>query len=90
MTAAERVETSMLVERVVLTGMDLLEVFLRRCIQLLQARDHSMWMYSKANDTARVHPEEVSAKIVALWLKGITGKKDNPRGARRVDPFCDG
>ncbi|XP_037485291.1 uncharacterized protein LOC119364006 [Triticum dicoccoides] len=86
-TAAEKVETNMLVERVVLTGMDLLEVFLNRCIQPLQARDHSMWMYYGANDTARVHPEEVTDKMVALWLKGITGNKDNPRGARRVDPF---
>ena len=61
----------MLVERLVqlinqgVTGMDLLEVFLSRRIQPLQARDHSMWMYSGAGDTARVHPEEVAAKTVA-------------------------
>ena len=48
-TVAERMETNMLVERVVqlinqgMTGMDLLEVFLSRRIQLLQARDHLMW-----------------------------------------------
>ena len=83
----------MLVERVVqlvrqgVTGMDLLEVFLSRRIQPLQARDHSMWMYSGSNDTARVHPEEVPDEMVALWLKSITENKDNPRGARRVDPF---
>ena len=82
-----------MVERVVqlvrqgVTGMDLLEVFLSRRIQPLQARDHSMWMYSGANDTARVHPEEVTDETVALWLKDITRNKDNPRGARRVDPF---
>ena len=70
-TAAEAVETKMLVERVVqlinqgVTGMDLLEVFLSRRIQPLQARDHSMWMYSRAGDTAWVHPEEVPAKTVA-------------------------
>ena len=85
----------MLVERVVqlinqgVTGMDLLEVFLSRRNQPLQARDHSMWMYSRAGDTARVHPEEVEAKTVAEWLMGITGNKDNPRGARRVDPLSD-
>mgnify|MGYP006951655173 CR=1 FL=1 len=85
----------MLVERVVqlinqgVTGMDLLEVFLSRCIQPLQAWDHPMWMYSSANNTARVHPEEVSAKTVAGWLKSITGNKDNPRGGRRVAPFSD-
>ena len=69
--------------------MDLLEVFLSQRIQPLQARDHSMWMYSGAGDTARVHPEEVPAKTVAQWLRGITGNKDNPRGARRVDPFSN-
>ena len=69
------------------TGMDLLEVFLSRCIQPLQARDHSMWMYSGSNDTAWVHPEEVTDETVAQWLKGITGNKDNPRGSRRVNPF---
>ncbi|KAM3292773.1 hypothetical protein ACQJBY_036447 [Aegilops geniculata] len=85
----------MLVERVVqlinqgVTGMDLLEVFLNWRIQPLQARDHSMWMYSGAGDTARIHPEEVEAKKVAEWLRGITGNKDNPRGARRVNPFSD-
>ena len=85
----------MLVEKVVqlinegVTGMDLLEVFLIRCIQPLQARDHPMWLYSGSDDTAWVHPEEVEAKTVADWLMGITGNKDNPRGARRVDPFSD-
>ena len=72
-----------------LTCMDLLEVFLSRRIQPLQASDHSMWMYSGAGDTARVHPEEVPAKTMAQWLRSITGNKDNPRGARRVDPFSD-
>ena len=85
----------MLVEKVVqlisegVTGMDLLEVFLSRCIQPLQAHDHLMWLYSRSNDTARVHPEEVPAKTVAMWLKSITGNQDNPRGARRVIPFSD-
>ena len=93
MTLAEKVEVSMLMERVVqlihegVTGTDLLEVFLSRRIQPLQARDHPMWMYSGVNDTARFHPEEVLAKTMAQWLRSITGNKDNPRGARRVDPF---
>ena len=73
-TAAEKVETDMLVERVVqlvlqgVTGMDLLEVFLSRCIQLLQARDHPMWMYSGVDDTTRVHPKEVAEKDVAAKI----------------------
>ena len=69
--------------------MDLLEVFLSQRIQPLQARDHSMWMYSGAGDTSRVHPKEVPAKTVAQWTRSITGNKDNPRGARRVDPFSN-
>lgn len=92
-TPEEKVEVLTLVDRVVqlvrdgVTGMDLLEVFLSRCIQPLQARDHPMWMYSGANDTARIHPEEVDEKIVAQWLQSITINKDNPRGSRRVAPF---
>nr|XP_020191627.1 protein IWS1 homolog [Aegilops tauschii subsp. strangulata] len=67
--------------------MDLLEVFLSRRIQPLQARDHPMWMYSGTEDTARVHPEEVTGETVAQWLRSITGNKDNPRGSWRVLPF---
>ena len=69
-TPTEKAEVKVLVERVVqlvrdgMTGMDLLEVFLSRCIQLLQARDHPMWMYSGIDDTARIHPEEVDEGTV--------------------------
>ena len=51
MTLEEKEEVAMMVERVVqlvrdgVTGMDLLEAFLSRCIQPLQARDHPMWLY---------------------------------------------
>ena len=67
--------------------MDLLEVFLSRRIQPLQARDHPMWMYSGPEDTARTHPEEVDEDTAAQWLRSITGNKDNPRGSRRILPF---
>ena len=83
----------MLVERVVqlinegVTGMDLLEVFLSRCIQPLQGRDHPMWMYSGPGDTARAHPEEVDKETVAQWLQSITGNKDDPREAKWILPF---
>ena len=85
----------MLMERVVqlvrdgVTGMDLLEVFLSRRIQPLQARDHPMCLYSGPEDTARVHPEEVSSETVTMWLRSIMGNEDNPRGSRRVIPFRD-
>ncbi|XBH98103.1 hypothetical protein VPH35_127666 [Triticum aestivum] len=94
-TATENVETKMLVEKVVqlinegVTSLDLLEVFLSRRIQPLQARDRPMWLYSGPDDTARVHLEEVPPKTVALWLRGIRGNQDNPRGSRRVIPFGD-
>uniref|UniRef100_A0A8R7VKN4 Uncharacterized protein n=1 Tax=Triticum urartu TaxID=4572 RepID=A0A8R7VKN4_TRIUA len=67
--------------------MDLLEVFLRRRIQPLQARDHPMWLYSGLDDTTRVHPEEVTDEMLEGWPSSITGNKDNPRGARRVVPL---
>ena len=92
-TPGEKAEVKVLVERVVyliregVTGMDLLEVFLRRRIQPLQARDHPMWMYSGIEDSTRVHPEEVDEDTVEKWLKSITGNKDNPRGARRIPPL---
>ena len=82
-----------LVERVVqlvrdgVTGMDLLEVFLSRRIQPLQARDHPMWMYSGLEDSTWIHLEDVSEDMVEQWLRGITSNKDNPRGSRRVVPF---
>ena len=89
----EKAQVKVLVERVVqlvrdgVTGMDLLEVFLGRRIQPLQARDHPMWMYSGLEDSTRIHPEDVSEDTLEKWLMGITSNKDNPRGSRRVIPF---
>ena len=89
----EKAQVKVLAGRVVelvregVTGMDLLEVFLQRRIQPLQARDHPMWLYSGLDDTTRVHPEEVTDEMVEGWLSSITGNKDNPRGARRVIPL---
>jgi hypothetical protein len=67
--------------------MDLLEVFLSRRIQPVQARDHPMWLYSGTEDTTRTHPEEVREETGAQWLRSITGNKDNPRGAKQILPF---
>ena len=89
----EKAQVRVLVERVVqlirdgVTGMDLLEVFLRRRIQPLQARDHPMWMYSGLDDTTQIHPEEVDDDTLEKWLSGMTRNKDNPSGARRVPPL---
>ena len=69
-TPEEKEEVTVLVERVVqlvrdgMTGMYLLEVFLGRHIQPLQARDHPMWMYSGLEDTTWIHPEEVDEDTV--------------------------
>ena len=70
-----------------MTGLNLLEVFLGRRIQPLQAHDHLMWMYSGIEDSTRIHPEDVSEDTLDKWLMGITSNKDNPRGSRRVIPF---
>ena len=40
-----------------------------------------MCMYSGIDDSTRIHPEEVDEDTVEKWLRGITGNKDNPRGA---------
>ena len=93
MTPEEKAQVKVLVGRVVqlvrdgVTGMDLLEVFLRRRIQPLQARDHPMWMYSGLEDTTRIHPEEVDEATLGGWLSSITGNKDNLQGARRIPPL---
>lgn len=92
-TVEEKGEVSLLVDAFVnlvwegVTGMDLLEVFLSRRIQPLQARDHPMWMYSGPGDTSRIHSEELHEETVAQWLRSITMNKDNPRGTRRVLPY---
>ena len=89
----EKAHVKVLVEHVVqlirdgVTGMDPLEVFLRRRIQPLQYRDHLMWMYSGTEDTTRIHPEEVEDATLERWLTTIKGNKDNPRGARRIPPL---
>jgi hypothetical protein len=67
--------------------MVLLEVFLRRRIQPLQARDHPIWMYLRTDDSTRIHREEVDDATLEGWLKSITGNKDNPRGSRRIPPL---
>uniref|UniRef100_A0A8I6WBN1 Uncharacterized protein n=1 Tax=Hordeum vulgare subsp. vulgare TaxID=112509 RepID=A0A8I6WBN1_HORVV len=67
--------------------MDLLETFLGRRIQPLQAQHHAMWYYTGPEDSTRTHPECVTGEVVAAWVRGITGARDNPRGARRVKPF---
>ena len=86
----EKAQVKMLMERVVqlvrdgVTGMDLLEVFLRRRIQPLQYRGHCMWLYCGTKDETRVHPEAVDDATLERWMDTITGNKDNPRGAKRV------
>ena len=70
-------------------NMDLLETFLTRRIQPLQARAHPMWLYEGPNDPTRVHPEDVDEETVEQWFRCITGARDNPLGLRRIPPFDD-
>ena len=80
----EKVHVKVLVERVVqlirdgVTGMDLLEVFLRRRIQPLQARDHPMWLYSGTEDTTRIHPEEIDNATWSGGWRASQGTKTSP------------
>ena len=74
----EKIEVSILSSTMVavvnagVNGMDLLETFLTRRIQPLQARAHSMWLYEGSNDPTRVHPEEVVETNVGARTKSIT------------------
>ena len=93
MAKEEKAEVGVLVEDVVelirggVTGLGLLEVFLSRRIQPLQARNHPMWRYTGPDDSTRTHPEEVGDETVKQWLSSITGARDNPGGSSRVLPF---
>jgi hypothetical protein len=92
-TKVEKIQVGILVNAISelirggVTGLDLLETFLSRRIQPLQARDHTMWHYSGPEDTTRTHPEEVSDQTVSQWLRSITGACDNPEGSKRIPPF---
>ena len=83
-TPEEKAQVKVLVGRVVqlvrdgVTGMDLLEVFLRRGIQPLQARDHLMWMYSGLDHTTRIHPEEVDEATLEGGCQVSQGTKTIP------------
>ena len=89
----EKTDVGILVTAVVslvqggLTGLDLLEVFLSWRIQPLQERAHPMWQYTSADDSTRVHPEDIDEKTVKEWLKCITGACDNPQGSRQISPY---
>ncbi|KAI4987173.1 hypothetical protein ZWY2020_019973 [Hordeum vulgare] len=93
LTKMEKTQIQPLVDALVdvvrkgVTGIDLLEVFLGRHIQPLQARHHAMWHYTGPEDSTRTNPECVTGELVASWVRNITGACDNPRGARRVKPF---
>uniref|UniRef100_A0A8I7B0T7 Uncharacterized protein n=1 Tax=Hordeum vulgare subsp. vulgare TaxID=112509 RepID=A0A8I7B0T7_HORVV len=46
-----------------------------------------MWHYAGPSDSTRSHPECVRGETMSAWVRGITGARDNPVGARRVKPF---
>ena len=93
LTKMEKIQIQPLVDALVdvirkgVTGIDLLEIFLGRRIQPLQARHHAMWHYTGPEDSTRTHSECVTGEVVTVWVRAITGACDNPRGARRVKPF---
>ncbi|KAI4987068.1 hypothetical protein ZWY2020_019868 [Hordeum vulgare] len=94
LTKAEKNDIQPLVEALVdvvrrgVTGIDLLEVFLGRRIQPLQACDHTMWHYTGPEDSTRTNVLGVTEEKVTSWVLQITGPCENPKGSRRVKPFC--
>ncbi|KAI4976420.1 hypothetical protein ZWY2020_050027 [Hordeum vulgare] len=94
LTKVEKNDIQPLVEALVdvirrgVTGIDLLEVFLGRRVQPLQARDHAMWHYTGPEDSTRTNVVGVTEEKVTSWVLQITGPCENPKGSRRVKPFC--
>ena len=93
LSKAEKNDIQPLVEALVdvvrrgVTGIDLLEVFIGRRIQPLQARDHAMWHYTGPEDSTRTNVEGILEEKVTSWVLQITGPCENPKGARRVTPY---
>ena len=81
------VDTLIAVVRKGVTDTDLLETFLGRRIQPLQARHHAMWHYVGPEDSTPTYPECVTGETVASWVLNIRGACENPRGSRRVKAF---
>ncbi|KAI4972675.1 hypothetical protein ZWY2020_003600 [Hordeum vulgare] len=62
------------------TGMDLLEVFIGRRIQPLQARHHAMWHYAGPEDSTRTNvegilEEKVTSKAWTNWFSPVSSGK---------------
>ncbi|KAI4999744.1 hypothetical protein ZWY2020_004333 [Hordeum vulgare] len=93
LTKTEKIDIQPLVDALVdvvrrgVTGIDLLEIFLGRRIQPLQARDHAMWHYMGPEDSTRTNVLSVTEETVASWVLQITRACENPRGSRRVRAF---
>ncbi|KAI4990921.1 hypothetical protein ZWY2020_039292 [Hordeum vulgare] len=93
LSKAEKNDIQPLVEALVdvvrrgVTGIDLLEVFIGRRIQPLQARHHAMWHYTGPEDSTRTNVEGILEEKVTSWVLQITGPCENPKGARRVTPY---
>ncbi|KAI4981280.1 hypothetical protein ZWY2020_021765 [Hordeum vulgare] len=94
LTKAEKVDIQPLVDALAdvvkrgVTGIDLLEIFLGRRIQPLQACDRAMWHYMGPEDSTQTNVLGVTEETVASWVLQITGACKNPRGSRRVRAFC--
>ncbi|KAM0901778.1 hypothetical protein ACQ4PT_019735 [Festuca glaucescens] len=70
-------------------GLQILSTFLKRRIQPLQARVHTMWMYSGASDPTRAMVEELSSKELKTRIVSLTRLKctDPLPGEPPVAPF---
>ena len=94
LTKMEKIQIQPLVDALIdvvrrgVTGIDLLEVFLGRRFQPLQARHHAMWLYTGPDVSTRTNVVCVTGEMVASWVLQITGACENPRGSRRVGAFC--
>ena len=47
-----------------------------------------MWHYTGPEDSTRTNVVVVTEERVTSWVLQITGPCENPKGSRRVKPFC--
>ena len=99
LTAAEEADVAPLYRRVVelrrtagleVSGLQLIALFVKRCIQPIQFRPHPMWRFEGAQDPTRVLHEEFSSIELESRVHRITklGQKDKCLLECPVRPFA--
>ncbi|KAM0871368.1 hypothetical protein ACQ4PT_039438 [Festuca glaucescens] len=97
MTDAEAAKADKLIARIQelreeVDGVQIITTFIKRRVQPLQTREHTMWMYSGSSDPTRVSKEEFSTNELERSIKAITRlrEEDPLLGEPSIAPFGGG